>query len=95
MKEMKEFETIKSLVDFMVESAKSGNLTLSEAVLQGNYIEFMDDIPEKNMEFKFRDYDGGATAAFTVTEGNVAYTALLPPYTQWEIEGYIEGLERL
>ena len=86
---MKEFETIESLVDFMVESAKSGSLAISEAVLQGNYIEFMDDAPE-DMEFKFRSYDGGATAAFTVTEGKVAYTAILPPYTQWEIEGYIE-----
>lgn len=89
--EMKEFETAKSLVDFMEESIKSSTLYEGGAIFQGEYIECMVDSPEET-KYSFQEADCGPHVNFCVTEGNLAYIVQIPAAKQWVIEEYLERL---
>ena len=54
MENLKEFETIKALMDFMVESAESDHFYEGGAVLNGQFIKYRVIIPSE-MEYDIKE----------------------------------------
>lgn len=81
MKELKEFETIKALMDFMVESAKSDHFYEGGAILQEQFIEMYMDCQAIN-KFSVEDFDMGP---HIVLMYNV-YRVIIPSEMEYDIK---------
>ena len=81
MENLKEFETIKTLMDFMVESAESDHFYEGGAVLNGQFIKLYMDC-QKMEKFSVEDFDMGP---HIVLMYNV-YRVIIPSEMEYDIK---------
>lgn len=80
MKELKEFETIKALMDFMVESTKKDHFYEGGAVLNGQFIEMYVDCQPVN-KFSVEDFDMGPHVVLMYG----VYRVIIPSEMEYDI----------
>ncbi len=84
MKNLKEFKTIKDLMDFMVESVKTDHFYEGGAVLQGQFIEMYMDC-QKIEKFSVEDFDMGPHIELMYG----VYRVIIPSEMEYDIRGAI------